>query len=102
MMEKLYRLSNKPILIFSLIYMITLSIYILLREAGFTLAQAFNANVIGLLVLMFMAMLTLLRLLDKNEHKNADKNVLTIRYITLILQIMSYATLIMITPSILE
>lgn len=102
MMEKLYRLSNKPILTFSLIYIISLSIYVLLREVGFTLAQAFNSNIIGLLILMFMATLAFLRLLDKHEYKNSDKNALTIRATTLILQIMSYAILVMITPSILE
>lgn len=100
MMNLLYQTSDKPIRTFSLIYFITLLTYLLLRQTGFNLAQAFNANVIGLLALIFMSMMAFIRCHDNHTHD--DNNTRATRLSILILQIMSFATLIMITPSIIE
>ncbi|EAN4970969.1 hypothetical protein EH030_20725 [Salmonella enterica] len=99
-METLYRISNKPVLIFTIIYITSIIGYIALRESGFSFSQAFNANVIAFLALIFMWMIALLRCIDENKRCNI--NIKMMKSFILILQVMSYSIAIMVTPSILE
>lgn len=99
-MESLYRISNKPVLIFTIIYITSIISYIVLRDSGFSFSQAFNANVIGFLALVFMWMIVLLRYIDENKRCNI--NIKMMKSFILIFQLTSYSIAIMITPSILE
>lgn len=99
-MESLYRISNKPVSIFTIIYITSIISYVVLRNSGFSFAQAFNANVIGFLALIFMWMIVLLRYIDENKRCNI--NIKMMKSFILILQLTSYSIAIMITPSILE
>ncbi|EAR4352516.1 hypothetical protein ELU21_17620 [Salmonella enterica] len=99
-MESLYRISNKPVLIFTIIYITSIISYIALRDSGFSFSQAFNANVIGFLALVFMWMIVLLRYIDENKRCNI--NIKMMKSFILIFQLTSYSIAIMTTPSILE
>ena len=99
-MESLYRISNKPVLIFTIVYITSIIGYIALRDLGFSFSQAFNANVIGFLALIFMWMIVFLRYIDENKRCNI--NIKMMKSFILILQLTSYSIAIMITPSILE
>lgn len=99
-MEILYRISNRPVITFTFIYISSVILNLSLKGAGFSRAQAFNANIICFLILGVVWMMTFLRFLD--ESKKNDLNVKMMRSVILIMQMISYSIAIMITPLILE